>query len=88
MWRAESWVTLLILTILSQQNGPLFRPTQAVPPVSPRPTRDYRYCQMLHETMIKLFDDQYHVLKRLEANQEKKKWADQNGRKAKKRRLN
>ncbi|KIJ98952.1 hypothetical protein K443DRAFT_190326 [Laccaria amethystina LaAM-08-1] len=47
------------------------------------PTRDYRYCQMSHETMIKLFDDQYRVLKRLEAEQEKKR-ADQNGRKANK----
>lgn len=45
------------------------------------PTRDYRYW------MIKLSDDQYHVLKRLEANQEKF-WADQNRRKAKKMRLN
>ena len=52
------------------------------------PTQDYWYCQMSHATMIQLFDDQYHVLKRLEANQEKKKWANQNGRKAKKTRLN
>jgi len=50
------------------------------------PPQDYRYCQMSHETMIKLFDDQYRVLKRLEAEQEKK-WPDQNGRKAKKMRL-
>ena len=40
--------------------------------VAASPTRDYRYCQMSHETMIKLFNDQYHVLKRLVANQEKK----------------